>query len=495
MQLQYLLSLLIFLSLSGNALLAQDFLIKSELREDSKTYRTHTLFDYDSTGYYVLRFDKSFGYAELEHYSPDLQLNNTFVVTKKYRKYIGVVNISNKLYLLYFRYIENKRENIHEKVSLYAKQLNPETYELMADSIELIEPFKMVSNYYRGNFAVSPDRSKILVYDYEEDGDIEGVSGLTNEVNLRVFDSSFNLLWKRSVNLSPTGSSKRMVAIKKLRVNNQGKVAILTDVFREHRSYSLRKTTADPTLFFVGQQKNDYAMFTPNLGDFFFNQINFIFDEVGNIVWFGFYSRQKYYQQSGFFYIKINKEVSKVLVKKMHDFTPEQIATLLNRKKISRNAEARSYKLVHWRLTKSGALILSAEQQPATNFNFKSHDVLVMQVSNEGEIEWFNHYYKYGEEPRRAKVFLSHYLCTVGDNTYLLFNNGLYSDGFATAVKIDGNGNSVSRKFYTYEKQQELLCPLLSFKLNRPEVFLCFQDRYFSAYRFAILDLEKMFTQ
>ena len=107
-------------------------------------------------------------YAELEHFDADLNFIKTYVVTQKSRKYIGVINIANKMYLLYFRYIENKQENTHDRVSLYAKQINPDSFCLAQDSIELIEPFRMTSNYYRGNFAVSPDNSKILVYDYEE---------------------------------------------------------------------------------------------------------------------------------------------------------------------------------------------------------------------------------------------------------------------------------------------------------------------------------------
>lgn len=472
---------------------AQDFLIKSDLKECERTFKTHTLLNYDSTGFYALRFDKQLSYAELEHYDTDLKFIKSYVVTQKSRKYIGVVNIAGRLYLLYFRYIENKRDNTHEKVSLYAKQLNPDTFALQPDSIELIQPFKMQSNFYRGNFAVSPDRSKILVYDYEEEGDIDDVKGLTNQVRLRVFDSNFKPLWKRTVNLSPDGGAKRTVSIKKLRVNNIGEVAILTDIFREQRSYSLRKVTADPTLFFVGKEKNNFALFKPNLGNYFFNQINFTFDTEGNILWFGFYSKQKYYQQSGAFFIKINNKRTKVLVKKQHDFTSEQIAQLLNRQRVSSKAEARSYKLTHWRLTKEGGIVLSAEQQPSSSYNFRSNDILALQFTPEGDIQWFKHIYKTGEISRRQKVLLSHYLFARNGNTYILYNTGLYSDGYANAVKITPDGNSKERKFYTYDNQQELFCPLLSFRLKSPKVFLCFQDRFFSSYRFGLLDIDQLF--
>jgi len=486
---------IVLLSCCFSNLLAQDFLIKSPLKDKDRTTRTHTLFNYDSTGFYALRFNKHLSYAELEHYDTLMNFKKSYVVTKKARKYIGVVNLDRKMYLLYFRYKENKRENSHDKVSLYAKQLAADSFSLVSDSIELIAPFKMTSNYYRGNFAVSPDRSKVLVYDYEEEGDIDDVNGLTNEITLRVFDSTFKLLWKRNVNLSPNGGAKRTVAIKKLRVNNNGEVAILTDIFRDQRTYTSKKITADPTLFFVGKESNNFALFKPNMGEYLFNQSNFTFDAVGNILWFGFYSNQKYYQQRGVFFIKINKERTKVLVKKRHEFTPEQIAQLLNKKKVNEKAEGRSYKLIHWRLTKKGGLALSAEQQPASSYNFRSNDILALRFDAEGEIQWFQHIYKHGEQPIRQKVFLSHYMFSKGDDTYLLFNKGLYSDGYATAVKINAEGERLTRKFYTYEKQQELFCPLLSFPLKGDKAFLCFQDHFFSNYRFALLDFDLLFKE
>ena len=467
--------------------------MKSQLRESGKTSKTHTLLNFDSTGFFALRFNKQMNYAEVEHYDTDLTFIKSYVLTKKRRKYIGVINIANKMYLLYFRYIVNKQENTHDKVSLYAKQIKTDHFCLAEDSIELIKPFRMTSNYYRGNFAVSPDNSKILVYDYEEDGDIDQIRGLTNKIKLRVFNSEFKMLWNRTVNLSPDGGATRKVSIKKLRVNNKGEVAILTDIFRDHRSYSLRTVTADPTLFFVGKQKSDFSLFKPNLGDYFFNQINFTFDTKGNILWFGFYSNQKYYQQAGVFYIKINSERTKVLIKKQHKFSEKLIAELINKKRIKQKMEARSYKLVHWQLTEDGGVVLSAEMQPSSSYNFRSNYILALRFSSDGEIQWTNHIFKNGNQPRKQKVFLSHYLFTQSDNSYLFFNKGLYSDGYASAIQIDSMGNKKQRKFYTYQNQQELFCPLLSFKLTDTNIFLCLQDRYFSSYKFALLDFKKLF--
>ncbi|MGH1335661.1 MAG: hypothetical protein ACRBFS_05990 [Aureispira sp.] len=474
---------------------AQDFITLSPLQEKGNTDRTYSLMNYDSSGYYVMRFKKGLSYAELEHHDPTLKIKKTYVVTTQKRKYVGLVNLEGKLSLLYFRYVENKRDNTHERVSLYAIEIQPDSFQLATDSIELIAPFKMESNFYRVNFAVSPDRTKVLVYDYEEEGDIDGVQGLSNEITLRVFDNNLQALWERHVNLSPDGSAKRSVSIQKLRINNQGEVAILTDIFRDQRSYSTKEVTADPTLFFVGKERKNFSLFQPNMGDYFFNQSNFTFDRDGNILWFGFYSKQRYYQQSGTFFIKINQKRTKVLVKERYDFTPTQMADILNKKRVRPNVEARSFKLVHWRLTKDGGIVFSAEQQPGNGLQFRSHDIIAIKIGATGNMDWLKHVFKHGEEVPRLKTFLSHYLCAEGSDVYLLYNQGLYADGYAAAVKINAAGEMRLRKFYQYQRQQELLCPKLSFRLNDPRIFICFQDRYFSDYRFGILDLNALFKE
>ena len=105
--------------------------------------------------------------------------------------------------------------------------------------------------------------------------------------------------------------------------------------------------------------------------------------------------------------------------------------------------EARSYKLVHWQLTEDGGVVLSAEMQPSSSYNFRSNDILALRFSSDGEIQWTNHIFKNGNQPRKQKVFLSHYLFTQSDNSYLFFNKGLYSDGYASAIQIDSMGNKI----------------------------------------------------
>jgi len=359
----------------------------------------------------------------------------------------------------------------------------------------LVEPFEMKKALYRGNFVLSPDRSKMLVYDYEEEGDIEEVPGLTNEITLRVYDNQFKLLWIRKVNLSPNPSGKRVIAIKKLRVNNRGEVAILTDFFRNHRSYSLKEVTADPTLFFVGAAQNEFARFTPNLGNLFYNQIDFMYDKEGNIVWFGFYSNRKYYQQAGYFYIRLNSNLTKVLYKKITPFDQELLKQILDKKKISADAELRNFELMQFRLNKEGELIVVAEYQHFGVNNFKSHDLLILYFEPTGSLKWSKHIYKYNSFPNDLDVFLKHYLMIDNGNLYLLFNRGIYNDGKAVVVKIDKDGWMQEKEIMTYLNSETVICPTLSYPLTNGNLFISLQSRFFRFHQYGVLNVRKLFDE
>ena len=466
----------------------------SKSRSCYATKVTHTLFDMDSVGFSTLRFDKKFGYAELETYAKDLRFISSKPVTKARRKYVGVVNILDHKYLVYFRYRENKKENTHERVSLYAMKMDSTGACIESDSIELIPPFEMRSNYYRGNFATSPDLSRIVVYDFEEEGDIPGVDNLTNFITVRVFDVNFKLLWKRKVNLSPSGSAKRTVSIKKLSIDNQGRVIILTDVFKNHRTYNLREPTADPTIFIVGQQPNDFFLFKPKLGNYFFNQQDFKFDKKGDIIWYGFYSEQKYYQQRGYFYLKIKQDLSAIQHKKVKPFSDSLMLDLLHRKKAKPNMELRSYKLVDSRLTKDNHFIFTAELQPPSNYNVRSNDILLMHLDDSGDLVWSTSIYKHADESSKLNVFLSHWITidTIG-NTYVLHNEGVYADDHAVLTRISPEGRQRRKRIFNYLNQGNLLCPRLSFRVNDDQIFICRQDKFFTTYDYGLLNLSLFF--
>ncbi len=486
--------LFIVLIILSSKIYAQGYLNLSPSLQSDKTERSYALIDFDSNYFAVMRSDKAFKYAETEIFSSDLKYKNTFISTTEARRYGGVINLEGRLYMLYSQYRENKQKEIFEDVSLWALPMSKDSFKLSYDSFALVQPFDLKSPYYRGNFVLSPDRTKLLVYDWEEQGDIEEVKGLTNEITLRVFDNQFNLIWSKKVNLAPNPSGKRVMSIKKLRVSNNGEVAILTDYFRNHRSYTLKEVTADPTLFFVGKKASEFSRLTPNLGNLFFNELDFLYDHEGNIVWFGFYSNRKYHLQSGYFYIKINAERNKILSKKINAFDTELLKSVLKTKKLPKNPELRNFEIEHFRMAENGDLILSTEQKPYGVSNFKSHDIIVFRFDSKGQLIWAKHIFKYNSYPHSLKVFLGHYLQLDGENIYLLFNQGIYTEtGKAQAVKIDLKGNVTSKLIFKYLNQENVICPSHSTPLSEGKCFLSLQSHFFKYHQVGILDFRKLF--
>lgn len=475
----------------------QSFVRLSQPLQRKESMRTYSLLYSDSAQYYALRTTPLFDFAEMEVYDKKMRLvRTTEVAPLSSKRFLSPLNLLGDLYLLRLNYQHDKEKDIYKGVSLYAHPIDSTRLTLRGDSINLIEPFTMKSNLYRGDFAVSPDRSKFLVFDYEEDGDIEGVAGLTNSITLRVYDLNFNLQWKRTINLAPENTVKRIVSIKKLRVSNEGTVGILVDIFRneEERSYSLKKPTANPTLFFVGREPNDFMRFTPNLGDFFFNETDFNFDIQNNIIWFGCYSLRQYYQQVGIFSIKINADRTKVLYKKKHDFAPTLIAQILQKRKIKPLQELRNYRLASWRISPNGEVTMALEYQPPSTYNFRSHQVLVLRLSADGDLRWAVPIFKFGDLANTNEAFLSHYLMTWQDDVYIFYNTGINTENQAIVVKITADGQRSQRVLFNYIEQGELLCPRLSYPVGEGNVFVCLQSRFFKYYGFGIINLPALFA-
>ena len=469
------------------------FIDYSEAIDRGNTPKPHALLHNDSTGFYFLRFNNKKNIGEIEHYDTLMQHQGTYRVTDKERRYVGIINIEGDMYILYFHYVENKKDDTFDDVSLYAKGIDLGNFELKKDSITLIPPFKMQSNFYRGNFAVSPDRSKILVFDYEEEGDIEGVPGLTDDIHLRVFDQEFNMLWERQVNLAPAEHVKRVVALKKLRINNDGEVGILTDIFDDVRSYDERYVTASPTLFFVGKEKRNFSRFTPNMKDYFFNEIDFTFDQEGNVLWFGFYSQDKYYQQAGTFFIKINAERNKIISKNIQPLEMELLEEMVGKKKAHKGIEPRSFKMVYWQRMDDGGIALTLEHQPPSVQVTKTHSVVVIRYDSLGNQMWARYFYKHGRQGKGKEQFLSHYFTSDGEYIYLLFNDGIYGTNKAQAIRLNAEGKMRKRTIASYDTQQELLCPKLSFPVGEEKLFLYFEDSFMRRHKIGLLDLKALF--
>ena len=219
-----------------------------------------------------------------------------------------------------------------------------------------------------------------------------------------------------------------------------------------------------------------------------------MYDAEGNIIWFGFYSNRKYFQQAGFFYIKINAARNKILSKKISSFDTDLLKSLLKKNKLKASTELRNFETAYFKISKNGDLIVSAERRPYGVANHKSHDIIVLRFDSNGTLLWSKHIFKYNIFAQSLKVFLDHYLQIDNDDIYILYNQGIYAEtGIAKAVKIDRNGKMTEKNVLSYLNAENVICPTLCSPLPEGKTFINLQSRFFKYHQSGILDFRKLF--
>lgn len=468
---------------TGNS---QSLLRESSIFENKNRFKTYSLLSKKNESFAILRFSDDMKRNEIILLNEDLTLKSKNMGCEQIRNYAGALNINDNLFFIYSQFKENKTLEQYEQVSLWLNRIDTHLMTCNSDSFALIAPFTLKAPLYKGNLSISEDHSKIVVFDYEEEGDVEGVEGLTEEIRLRVFDKHFHLLWSRKVDLTTHSAGRRMIAVQKVKVNNSGEVAILTDQFRTIRSYQLKEVSCDPTLFFIGSEKNQILKFTPQLGDFFFNQSDIQFDKNNNLLWLGCFSEEKYHQQKGYYFIKIAADKSKVLERKIVPFAKEDLEILCSKK----TKEADHLKLIHFKINEQDEIILSFERQPYSTHFLKSHSLYILSILPNGNLKWAHPHYKYNSFKYSLQPFLSHYVINSSNYTHILFNQGLYKEGGkACLLTIEKEGKARQTTLFEYQNQETILCPLQSFQLSENKVLLSFQSEFFNKFQFGILDL------
>lgn len=156
-------------------------------------------------------------------------------------------------------------------------------------------------------------------------------------------------------------------------------------------------------LFFALGSSRPFAT-SELMGDivpYFYNQMDFTFDEAGQLYWFGFYCNRRYHLQDGLFFVKINAQRSKVLFKTREPFSDSLKVNMLSDKQVERGVELRSFELLPILLDKKGRLTISTEQRIGVNIR----DILIFRLQPDGFISWSQHIPQLGGYPLREKLF------------------------------------------------------------------------------------------
>ena len=473
----------------------KDFLVESKVRKSNDANRTYGLwFQAPNTkDLYLLRTNAQMRLMFTEVYDKDMHFKRE-EATAYERRFTGSLDLNSNPYLLELKYKYDAHVKTYTDISFVAHRFDTTTLKLTGDSTTMIPPFILKDNLYRGNFAVSPDQSKLLLYHYTEDGELN-IKGLANEIELLVFNDKLELLWKKKVHLSPETHSKQMTLIRKLRVNNQGSVGIFAYMFIDEkaRTFKSKTPTVKPTLFFVGRGENEFLKFQPKLEDYFFSEMDFAFDKENNIQWFGQVSQISYEHSGGYFYMKMNANCTKVLAKNIVFYNADFLKKALGRK-AKKQRELTDYYLSAWRTDlQEETVIFTLERRPYASLTLKYNEVIVGKLDKKGVLLWLNIIPKYAQEQDRFEPFLSHYMWAKGDKVYILYNSGLYASNKAIALEIDALGNMREKTIFLNRNRETILCPSLTTVLE-DKLLICMQSPYFTTYNFGLLDLQALFA-
>jgi hypothetical protein len=409
----------------------------------------------DATGFYALK--TKYGndaQAEgpkavyIEHYNREMNLTKSADINLKWkrkkRQFEDILMIGGELYLFTSFNNQAKKKNF-----LFTQKLNKKTFQA-AKELTYVAEIDTQNKYKEGSFSfhISQDSSKVLVLNQ-----IPTKNNQPEQFALHVYNNDFTLLWAKDISL-PYDDDK--FSIEDFKVDNQGNVYLLGVLYGDG---SLKRRSGLPNYQYIllaytemGNQKEKYPI---TLREKFITDLTFRPASNGELICCGFYSEANTYSIRGTYFFKINpltKEVSNQSLKELDfDFRTEYIS---ERKKDrldneDKKSELYQYSLDELILRNDGGALLVAEQfyireyQDYDNFNggigtfgrygantpyrtvyvYHYNDIIVINISPDGTIEWASRIPKRQETENDGGWYSSYAMSIVRDKINFIYND------------------------------------------------------------------------
>ncbi len=396
----------------------------------------------------------------VEFFNRDMKLVRSEEMDLKYKRkpleFENVVYFGGKLYLLTSFNNTAKKRNY-----LFKQDLNPKTLAL-GKSLDMICETEARNKEVKGTFAysISKDSSKLLIYNelpYEKKN--------PERFGFRVFDKDFQLLWEKNIIL-PYNDDK--FTVEEYRVDNDGNVFLLGVLYEDNAKWRRR---GSPTYKYVvlSYMENGTAFeeYRIDLPDKFITDLTFRIGNDGKLVFSGFYSERGTYSVKGTYFFHIDPKDRAVLNRKatefdfnfltafMSDRNKQKALEAVERNDVHKAPELYDYSLDELILRSDGGAVLVAEQyyveQDFNNFNngffnpyyspfydpfyynrynqrqtdyyYHYNDIIVVNISPSGEIEWSARIPKRQETRNDGGYYSSYAMSTTRDGFFFLFND------------------------------------------------------------------------
>lgn len=394
----------------------------------------------------------------LEHYDNRYSLKKSVEFELKYQKkdlqLEKFVFMNGRLYA--FSTFKNQKT---KKYYLFSQSINLKTLLPNKDLKKVAEiSYQNHSRWNTGtySFDFSTDSTKLLV-SYS----LPYQKKTKEKFGFHVFDQDMNLLWKKNIVLPYL---EELFAIKKMKVDNEGNAYFVGKLFREKTRN--RNRTGNPNYDYLvlsyskdNAQANEYKI---QLKEKFITDLQVDIAPNKDIVCAGFYSNESSYAVKGSFYLSIDNEqktVNKSSYKEFgmdfitHNMTAKQEKKAKKKESKGKNIEMYNYDLDEMIMRSDGGVMLVAEQYfvsvhtyttsngnggrtTHTTYTYYYNDIIVINISPEGIIDWMVTIPKYQVSTNDRGFFSSYVLSVVGNKLHFVFNDHPENLDFKKGDKI-----------------------------------------------------------
>ena len=411
----------------------------------------------------------------VEFFNRDMKLVRSVEMDLKYKRkqrdFENVLFLGGKLYLLTSFNNTAKKRNYLFKQELSTKSL------VAGKALDMVCETEARNKEVEGTFAysISKDSSKLLIYNelpYEKKD--------PERFGFRVFDQNFQLVWEKNIVL-PYNDDK--FTVEEYRVDNEGNVFLLGVLYEDDAKWRRR---GSPTYKYVvlAYMENGTAFeeYRIDLADKFITDLTFRIGNDGKLVFSGFYSERGTYSVKGTYFFHLDPKERAVLDRKATEFDFDFLTAFMSDRNKQKALEAvekndarkapelYDYSLDELVLRSDGGAVLVAEQyfveqdynnysnyglypyyspfydpfysnrynQRQTDYYYHYNDIIVVNISPSGEIEWSARIPKRQETRNDGGYYSSYAMATTREGFFFLFNDDSRNFG-----RDDG-------KLYTY---------------------------------------------
>ncbi|MBK9013759.1 MAG: hypothetical protein IPM82_06530 [Saprospiraceae bacterium] len=437
----------------------------------------------------------------VEFFNRDMKLVRSEEMDLKYKRkqrdFENVLYLGGKLYLLSSFNNTAKKRNYLFKQELSTKSLVP------GKTLDMVCETEARNKEVEGTFAysISKDSSKLLIYNelpYEKKD--------PERFGFRVFDQNFQLAWEKNIVL-PYNDDK--FTVEEYRVDNEGNVFLLGVLYEDDAKWRRR---GSPTYKYIVLAYMDngtaFEEYRIDLADKFITDLTFRIGNDGKLVFSGFYSERGTYSVKGTYFFHLDPKSRAVQDRKatefdfnfltafMSDRNKQKALEAVEKNDTRKAPELYDYSLDELILRSDGGAVLVAEQyfveqenyrnspyglypyyspfydpfyynrygQTQTDYYYHYNDIIVVNISPTGEIEWSARIPKRQETRNDGGYYSSYAMATTRDGFFFLFNDDSRNFGRddGKLYTYTGGNNSVVALAQVNIKGEVSVAPLTS---------------------------------